>query len=92
MRTECNQKAFGFHGLGRREGVAGFDGGRITSAAGGLLLRGSDVRAKSDADETPLDVAIRRKRAAVEGILRANSEKAPASRLSPTTPYSAPSS
>ncbi len=39
MSTECNQKAFEFHTLGRREVVAGFDGGRITSDAGGLLLR-----------------------------------------------------
>jgi len=39
MRTECNQKSFEFHALGRR-GVSGsFDGGRITSDGGGLLLR-----------------------------------------------------
>ena len=37
--TECNQKSFGFHQLGRRDVVAGFDGGDITSDAGGLLLR-----------------------------------------------------
>lgn len=39
MRTECNQESFTFHALGRREIVARFDGGRITSDAGGLLLR-----------------------------------------------------
>ena len=39
MRTECNQQSFAFHALGRREVVARFDGGRITSDAGGLLLR-----------------------------------------------------
>ncbi len=39
MRTECNQESFTFHALGRREVVARFDGGRITSDAGGLLLR-----------------------------------------------------
>ena len=39
MRTECNQQSFTFHALGRREVVARFDGGRITSDAGGLLLR-----------------------------------------------------
>jgi len=39
MATECNQKTFAFHPLGRRAVVARFDGGRITSDAGGLLLR-----------------------------------------------------
>ena len=39
MATECNQQSFGFHALGRREVVARFDGGRITSDGGGLLLR-----------------------------------------------------
>ncbi len=39
MTTECTQLAFDFHRLGRREVVARFDGGRITSDAGGLLLR-----------------------------------------------------
>lgn len=38
MRTECNAKTFGFHTLGRRQVRARFDGGRITSDAGGLLL------------------------------------------------------
>ena len=37
--TECTQSRFEFHGLGRREIVASFDGGDITSDAGGLLLR-----------------------------------------------------
>jgi len=39
MQTQCNQRAFEFQGLGRREVVARFDGGPITSDAGGLLLR-----------------------------------------------------
>ncbi len=39
MFTECNQESFGFHALGRRDVVARFDGGRISSDAGGLLLR-----------------------------------------------------
>lgn len=39
MATECNQQSFGFHALGRRKVVARFDGGRITSDGGGLLLR-----------------------------------------------------
>jgi len=39
MATECNQKTFAFHGLGRRDIVARFDGGPITSDGGGLLLR-----------------------------------------------------
>jgi hypothetical protein len=39
MATECNQKVFEFHALAQREVVARFDGGRITSDGGGLLLR-----------------------------------------------------
>jgi hypothetical protein len=39
MTTECNQSSFDFHPLGPREVVARFDGGRITSDAGALLLR-----------------------------------------------------
>ena len=37
--TECNSSDLRFHPLGRREVVAGFDGGRITSDAGAILLR-----------------------------------------------------
>lgn len=37
--TECNPGRLEFHPLARREIVAGFDGGDITSDAGGLLLR-----------------------------------------------------
>ncbi|MDQ3329385.1 MAG: transposase, partial [Planctomycetota bacterium] len=33
------QKAFEFHGLGRRGVIAGFSGGEISSDGGGLLLR-----------------------------------------------------
>ena len=39
MTTECNQKAFAFHQLGRRQVIAQFNGGKISSDAGGLLLR-----------------------------------------------------
>jgi len=39
MSTECNPESLAFHPLGRRDVVARFDGGRITSDAGGLLLR-----------------------------------------------------
>jgi len=39
MTTECNRRTFSFQRLGRREVVACFDGGKITSDAGGLLLR-----------------------------------------------------
>jgi hypothetical protein len=44
--TECTQTSFGFHPLFRREVVARFDGGDITSDAGGLLLREVDQRLK----------------------------------------------
>ena len=39
MLTECNQLSFDFQPLGNRQVTARFDGGRITSDAGGLLLR-----------------------------------------------------
>lgn len=42
--TECNQTSFGFKGSGGREVVARFDGGPISSDAGGLLLRQTDAR------------------------------------------------
>jgi hypothetical protein len=38
MQTECTQQTFEFQALDRREVVARFDGGKITSDAGGLLL------------------------------------------------------
>ncbi|MEE9415409.1 MAG: transposase, partial [Acidimicrobiales bacterium] len=37
--TECIATEFGSHPLGRREVIGRFDGGAITSDAGGLLLR-----------------------------------------------------
>ena len=39
MRTECKQATFEFHGLFQRKVKARFDGGKITSDAGVLLLR-----------------------------------------------------
>ncbi|MEK6676255.1 MAG: transposase [Planctomycetota bacterium] len=39
MSTECSPKSFAFHPLGRRQVIGRFDGGKITSDAGGLLLR-----------------------------------------------------
>jgi hypothetical protein len=42
--TECNQSGFGFEACGRREVVARFDGGRISSDGGAFLLRQTDRR------------------------------------------------
>lgn len=42
--TECNRSTYLFHDLGRREVVADFAGGTITSDAGGLLLREVEAR------------------------------------------------
>jgi hypothetical protein len=42
--TECNQSSFGFEGPGKREIVARFDGGTISSDGGALLLRQTDKR------------------------------------------------
>ena len=39
MTTECSDKQMEFHALGRRCVRASFDGGRISSDGGGLLLR-----------------------------------------------------
>lgn len=39
MMTQCNQNSFAFHPLGRRGVIARFDGGKITSDGGALLLR-----------------------------------------------------
>jgi len=36
--TECTKGSFEFQGVGGREVVAQFDGGRITSDGGALLL------------------------------------------------------
>jgi hypothetical protein len=42
--AECKPKAIEFHTLGSREVVAHFDGGDITSDAGGLMLREVEQR------------------------------------------------
>jgi Transposase DDE domain group 1 len=42
MQTECNQDSFEFASLGSRKVTAAFDGGKITSNAGALLLRETD--------------------------------------------------
>lgn len=42
MPTECNADLFGFASVEKRDVVAGFDGGAITSDAGALLLGATD--------------------------------------------------
>ena len=44
MKTECTPKKFEFQGLNRRKVECGFNGGAITSDAGGLLLREVEAR------------------------------------------------
>jgi len=44
METECTPEQLEFHVLGRRKVVGKFDGGKITSDAGGLLLREVEKR------------------------------------------------
>jgi len=44
LPTQCNQEFLEFHPLGKREVRGGFDGGAITSDAGGLLLREVEKR------------------------------------------------
>ncbi|MEJ2117761.1 MAG: IS1380 family transposase [Alphaproteobacteria bacterium] len=43
MQTECDGRQFAFEGLEKRAVVASFDGGAITSDAGALLLRETDL-------------------------------------------------
>jgi len=45
MNTECTAGQLEFHGLGRRSVVGQFDGGKISSDTGGLLLREVEQRA-----------------------------------------------
>jgi hypothetical protein len=42
--TECKSERYEFHALGKREVVGHFDGGDISSDAGGLLLREVEMR------------------------------------------------
>ncbi len=44
MKTECTPDQMEFHGLGRRVVVGQFDGGKISSDIGGLLLREVEQR------------------------------------------------
>lgn len=43
-QTECTAEQLSFQGIGRREVVAQFDGGQISSDGGGLLLRETERR------------------------------------------------
>lgn len=44
MSPQCTPTQLYFHALGRRDVIARFDGGRITSDVGGTLLREMDLR------------------------------------------------
>jgi hypothetical protein len=44
MKTQCNPSQLEFHALGKRKVIGKFDGGNITSDAGGLLLRETEKR------------------------------------------------
>ena len=44
MSTQCTAEQFEFHALGRRQVVGRFDGGRITSDGGGMVLGEVDAR------------------------------------------------
>jgi len=46
MQTECSADVFGFAPVAGRAVVAGFDGGKMTSDAGALLLGALRRRAK----------------------------------------------
>jgi Transposase DDE domain group 1 len=44
LETQCNQQSLEFHPLNERQVVGRFDGGEITTEAGGLLLREVEQR------------------------------------------------
>ncbi len=44
METQCTPSQLEFHAIGKREIISKFDGGNITSDAGGLLLRETEKR------------------------------------------------
>ncbi len=44
MKTQCSERTFVFQGFGKRDVVAGFDGGDITSDGGAVWLRSIDER------------------------------------------------
>jgi len=44
MKAQCTAEQREFHGLGRRDVIGAFNGGRISSDAGGLLLREVEQR------------------------------------------------
>ncbi|MCK4516222.1 MAG: transposase, partial [Spirochaetaceae bacterium] len=46
MQQQCATKQLGFQGLGNRKVVGQFDGGTLTSDAGGLLLSELDLRCR----------------------------------------------
>jgi hypothetical protein len=46
MTTVCNQQSFEFHPLNQRQVVGRFDGGAMTTDAGGLLLREVEKRTR----------------------------------------------
>ena len=48
METECAGEQLAFEGLGRRKVIGRFDGGRLSSDAGGVLLRETDRPYRSD--------------------------------------------
>ena len=48
LKTQCTGAQFEFHALGRRSVTGRFDGGRISSDAGGVLLRGVDLGLESN--------------------------------------------
>ena len=65
MQTECTPAIFGFEAVEGRAVVAGFDGGAITSDAGGLLLGAAD-RAIQMVDRLACCFVDRRSQAHVE--------------------------
>ena len=59
MFAECNQQSFESHAIGRRNVIARFDGGRITSDGVGLLLREAEqCNVGFDNVAQPLRVAL----------------------------------
>ena len=58
MTTECSQEPFPFHPLNEREVRGQFDGGAITSDAGGLLVREVEKRLNKNLTGSALMQAV----------------------------------
>ena len=68
METQCSGEQLEFHGLGRRRITGRFDGGRISSDGGGILLREADLRSGLTARVSKCFVDYRNEKSVEHGV------------------------